>query len=214
MEKIVALQPDLCLAIRDGNPRHVADRIEQLGIPLYVVDPRNLQGIMETVTGLGELLGAGEAAARLVQDMRHRIDRVRARVAETTGRPGVFFQIDAAPIISVGTNTFIHELIQLAGGVNLTAGSVPYPRVSWEEILRLQPDITIISSMAGGHSPESLKSEWQRWRQLPSVRSGRVHVVDANLFDRPTSRLVDGLEALVEIIHPNVTARTEETGGR
>ncbi len=169
---------------------------------------------MNTVTGIGDLLGAREKAALLVRDMQRRIDRVRARVAETTERPGVFFQIDAAPIISVGTNTFIHELIQMAGGVNLTAGPVPYPRVNWEEILHLQPDITIISSMAGGHSPESLQSEWERWRQLPSVRTGRVYVVDANLFDRPTSRLVDGLETLVEIIHPKVTARTEETGGR
>lgn len=214
VEKIVALRPDLCLAIRDGNPRHVAEKIDQLGIPIYVVDPRNLQGIMESVTGIGDVLGAREKAAALVRDMGHRIDRVKARVAETSGRPGVFFQIDAAPIISVGTNTFIHELIQMAGGINLTAGAVPYPRVTWEEILHLQPEITIISSMAGGHSPESLKSEWQRWRRLPSVRTGRVYVVDANLFDRPTSRLVDGLEALVEIIHPKVTARTEETGGR
>lgn len=214
VEKIVALRPDLCLAIRDGNPRHVAEKIDRLGIPIYVVDPRNLRGIMESVTGIGDILGAREKAAALVRDMSHRIDRVKARVAETTGRPGVFFQIDAAPIISVGTNTFIHELIQMAGGINLTAGAVPYPRVTWEEILHLQPEITIISSMAGGHSPESLKSEWQRWRQLPSVRTGRVYVVDANLFDRPTSRLVDGLEALLEIIHPKVTARTEETGGR
>ncbi len=214
MEKIVALRPDLCLAIRDGNPRHAVEKLERLGIPVYVVDPRNLQGIMETITGIGDVLDAGEKAASVVRYMQGRIDRVKARVAVTPGRPRVFFQIDAAPIISVGTNTFIHELIELAGGVNLTAGTVPYPRVTWEEILIRQPDITIISSMAGGHSPESLKSEWQRWRQLPSVRNGRVYVVDANLFDRPTTRLVEGLEVLVDIIHPKVTGRTEETGGR
>ncbi len=214
VEKIVALQPDLCLAIRDGNPRHVAEKIEQLGISIYVVDPRNLQGIMDSVTGIGDVLGAREKAQVLVRDMQRRIDRVRDRVAQTTERPKVFFQIDATPVISVGTNTFIHELIQMAGGVNLTAGAVPYPRLSWEEILHLQPDITIISSMAGGHSPESLKSEWERWRHLPSVQMGRVYVVDANLFDRPTSRLVDGLEALLEIIHPKVTARSEESSGR
>jgi iron complex transport system substrate-binding protein len=179
-----------------------------------VVDPRNLQGIMETITGIGDVLGVPEKAVALVRDMRSRIDRVKARVAGTTGRPEVFFQIAVAPIVSVGTNTFIHELIQMAGGVNLTAGAVPYPRVTWEEILFLQPEITIISSMAGGHSPENLKSEWTRWQQLPSVRTGRVYVVDANLFDRPTTRLVEGLEVLVDIIHPKVTARTEETGGR
>lgn len=213
LERIVALRPDLCLASKDGNPKYIVEKIAELGIPVYVVDPRNLQGIITTIEGIGRLLNASARAEEIVQDMERRIGQVRARVAQTHTRPRVFFQIDAAPMVSVGTHTFINELITLAGGINVTAGNVPYPQLTWEKILTLQPDITIISSMAGGHSPQRLKKTWREWRQIPSVRTGRIYVVDADLFDRPTPHLVDGLEALLLIIHPEVAKEGETAHG-
>ncbi len=214
LERIVALHPDLCLAIKDGNPKHIVEQIEALGIPVYVVDPRNLQGIMTTIERIGGLLNASARAEEIVQDMKERIGEVRSRVARVQTRPRVFFQIDAAPMVSVGTHTFLHELITLAGGVNVTAGNIPYPQLTWEKILTLQPDITIISSMAGGHTPQRLKKTWKEWRQIPAVREGKIYVVEADLFDRPTPHLIDGLEALLPIIHPEVTKEGEIAHGR
>ena len=72
IEKIVALKPDLCLAIKDGNPKHIVDKIVTLGIPVYVIDPRNLLQIMDTITRLGTLLHAEQAAAELVSGMEKR----------------------------------------------------------------------------------------------------------------------------------------------
>lgn len=204
LERIVALKPDLCFAIRDGNPRHQVERLEALGIPVYVIDPHDLRGIMEAVRGMGAALGADRQAEAIVADMERRLGRLRARLAAIPVRPRVFFQVDAAPIITAGTNTFIHELITLAGGVNLGAGPVPYPRLSWEQTLVLRPEVVVITSMAGGHGPESLKAQWRRWPQLPAVRQGRLHVVDAGIFDRPTPRLIDALEILAAIIHPGL----------
>lgn len=211
LEKIVALKPDLCFGIRDGNPKHLVDKIEGLGIPVYVIDPRDIKGIMEAIKGVGDVLGAKEQAADLIGDMGKRLDRVKEIVAGSNLRPRVFFQVDAAPIITAGTNTFTHELINIAGGINLGAGAVPYPRYSWEQVLSLQPEVVIVTSMAGGHSPEKLIAEWRQWPQLPAVRNNRIHVVDANLFDRPTARLINGLEVLAGIIHPELY---EVAGGR
>ena len=140
IEKIVALKPDLCLATKDGNPKHIVDKIVSLGIPVYVINPQNLQQIMDTITRLGALLHAEQTAAALVSDMEKRIGQVQARVKNMPDRPRVFFQIDAEPLFSAGTDTFIHELIELAGGINTTAGEVSYPRYSWEDIKK-QPDI-------------------------------------------------------------------------
>jgi iron complex transport system substrate-binding protein len=151
---------------------------------------------------LGEVLQAQQIAASLVDDMRKRIARIQTQVTGTVERPRVFFQIDADPIVSAGNNTFIQELIELAGGINTAAGKNPYPRFNWEDILRLQPDIVIISSMAGGMSPAQLRGAWQQWPQLTAVDSNRIHVVQADIFDRPTARLVKGLETLTMIIHP------------
>jgi len=204
IEKIVALKPDLCLAIKDGNPKHIIDKIVSLGIPVYVIDPRNLLQIMDTITRLGSLLHAEQTAAELVSDMEKRIRKVQEQVKKGRHKPRVFFQIDAEPLFSAGTNTFIHELIELAGGINTAAGENPYPRYSWEDILLLQPEIVVISSMAGGLSPEYLIRSWKQWNQLSAVNNDQVFVVDAELFDRPTPRLVDGLETIAAIIHPEL----------
>jgi len=204
VEKIVALRPDLCLAIKDGNPAHTVEKLEALGIPVYVIDPKNLDDIIDVVRRFGDLLTAPEASETLIRIMRARIDRVIKTVARAEKRPGVFFQIDAAPIITIGTNTFIHELITMAGGRNLAAGPQDYPRYNWEEVLVLQPEVAIVASMAGGHSPQELLAGWRRWPQIPAVHNNRIHVVDANLIDRPTPRLLDGLELFVRIIHPEL----------
>jgi iron complex transport system substrate-binding protein len=206
IERIVALRPDLVLAIRDGNPIQAVTRIEAMGIPVFAVDPRSLAEIMQTITVLGEILNARAQAQELVSTMAGRIDVVRQTVSVASSRPSVFFQVDAAPLVSVGEDTFLHEMIEMAGGRNATAGKAPWPRVGWEEILRLQPDVVVISSMAGGQAPEELLREWRRWPQLQAVQSGRIHVEDADLFNRPTHRLVSGLELMARRIHPELFA--------
>lgn len=205
VEMVVALRPDLCLAIKDGNPLRTVTRIEALGIPVYVVDPQSLEEIMEMISGLGDLLGAEELAAGITGDMQRRIEQVARKLQGEFVRPDVFFQIDAEPIVSAGEGTFIHELIVKAGGRNLAAGAgTKYPKFSWEDVLNFRPEVAIIATMAGGYSDEALKAGWYRWPQLPAVRDNRVHVVDAGLVDRPTPRLVEGLETFAGIIHPEL----------
>ena len=127
LERILAMRPDLCLASRDGNPKAIVDRLEALGIAVYVFDPRSLEGIMDAVTRLGTILHAAPRADEEVKAMRERLQQVDARVEGFSTRPRVFFQIDAGQIVSAGSNTFIDQLISRAGGKNLAAGGRPYP---------------------------------------------------------------------------------------
>ena len=209
LEKIVALKPDLCIAIKDGNPKEVIDRLESLNIPVYAVNPRNLEAVMETMLEIGGLLNADKKANFLVQGMRSRVQLVQSLVAKTDHRPRVFFQIGISPIVSVGTQTFIHELIVLAGGQNFLESKTPYPRLSKEQVIALSPEIIIITSMARGEIFERVKKQWQSWPNLPAVRNQRIFLVDSNLFDRPTPRIVDGLELLGRLIHPKLFKETE-----
>ncbi len=204
LEQIVNLKPDLCIAIKDGNPKTVVHRLEALNIPVYAVDPRNLETIMGTIIEIGKLLGAEQRANTIVRNMRSRIHRVTSLVATVNYHPKVFCQIGISPIVSVGTHTLIHELIVLAGGINLAEGPITYPRFSREQVLALAPDVLIITSMERAAIFEQVKNEWQRWPNLPAVRSQRIFIEDSNLFDRPTPRLVDGLELLVKLIHPEL----------
>jgi iron complex transport system substrate-binding protein len=209
LEKIVALKPDLCIAIKDGNPIAVARRLESLKIPVYAVNPRNLETVMQTVQEIAGLLNVQEKADKLVESMNLRIQKVKSLVAKTTYRPRVFFQIGVSPIVSVGNNTFSHELIVLAGGENVAQGPIAYPRYSIEQVLALSPEVIIITSMARVAVFKQVKAEWDRWPNMPAVRNHHIFIEDSNLFDRPTLRLVDGLELMVKLIHPEFFERTK-----
>ncbi len=204
LERIVSLAPDLCLAIRDGNPIAAISRLESLGIPVYAVDPRDLESVMDTLSRIGGLLQADKAAEQLVQDMRRRIQTVENLVAKAVSRPGLFFQIGVSPIVSVGTNTFIHELIVRAGARNLAEGNTAYPRFSKEQVLEMSPDIIIITSMARKAVFEKIKQDWNQWTNLPAVKNNRIYFKDSSLFDRPSPRLVDALEIMVRLVHPEM----------
>jgi len=204
LERIVALKPDLCIAVRDGNPKEVVMELESFGIPVYTVDPRNLETAVDTVLEVGRLLNATTKAQHLANEMRTKIEKVKECIAKTELRPRVFFQIGAAPIVSVGKNTVIHELIVAAGGQNLAEGPATYPRFSMEQVLALQPDIIIITSMTKEQDLEELCAEWKKYGGLPAVRDNRIFFVDADLFDRVSPRLIDGLETLAGIIHPEL----------
>jgi len=204
LEGIVALQPDLCLAIKDGNPPHILERLRGLGIPVYVVDPRNLPGVIATLGEIGHLLGAEEEAGKLTATLTRRLQRIKDLAARAAQRPRVFFQIGLAPIVSAGSHTFLDELITTAGGLNLAEGKTPYPRFSQEQVLALQPEVIIITSMDRGGAFEQVKAGWERWENLPAARNHHIFLVDSNLVDRPSPRLLDGLELLFRLIHPEL----------
>ncbi|KPA13009.1 iron ABC transporter substrate-binding protein [Candidatus Magnetomorum sp. HK-1] len=204
LEKIVSLKPDLCIAVKDGNPKAVVFRIESFGIPVYAVDPRNLHSVIETIKEIGKLLHSQKEAFLIVQEMEIRIQNIKSKTSSISNRPRVFFQIGISPIVSVGTDTFFHELITIAGGINLTSGAVPYPRYTKEQVIALSPEVFFISSMARKTVFERVKKEWQQWQNIPAVRNNRIHLVESNVFDRAAPRLVDGLEFLLQKIHPTI----------
>jgi iron complex transport system substrate-binding protein len=204
VEKIVSLKPDLCLAIKDGNPIDTIRRLEKLNIPVYAVDPKNLGAVMEMISDIGDLLDAAPQAEMIVTNMKERIEKIKIMVSRTRERPKVFFQIGVAPIVSVGTETFLHELITLSGGYNLTQGDIAYPRLTIEQVLAMAPDVIIITSMTRGQSFEAVKSQWKQWKSIPAIKNNRIYLVDSDIVDRPTPRLVDGLELLVHYINPDL----------
>lgn len=204
VERIVALAPDLCIATKDGNPKGVVQRLMKLNIPVYVVNPRSLDTVLHTISEIGTLLDADTRAQSVVTALRERMARVSETVARAAIKPRVFVQIGVSPIVSVGNHTFTHELIMRAGGINLAQGDTPYPRYSREQVLRLAPDVIIITSMARAAVFEQVKAGWLRWLELPAAREQRVYIENSNLFDRPSPRLVDGLELLARLLHPEL----------
>lgn len=204
IERIVALQPDICIGIKDGNPLSVVKQLDALKIPFYGVDPNDLNSVMESILAIGDLLAVSDRALAITAEMQRRIDSVKQRTASVSRRPAVFVQIGISPIVSAGSATFINQLIILAGGTNVAAGATPYPRFSTEQVISLAPEVMVISSMARATVFEQVKKQWMQWPAIPAVRNGAVYIAPSNIFDRPSPRLVDGLEQMARYIHPHL----------
>jgi iron complex transport system substrate-binding protein len=201
-EKILSLRPDLILATGAGNTIEMVERLEKLGFPTYVIFPKNFDGILTSIRHVGKILSREKEAQEIISNMQAR----RQRVIELTRglpRPRVFLQIGEAPIVTVGKGSFADDLIHLAGGENIAAGEGRmYPRLGLEEILRRAPEVIIISSMNPKGSYDKLLQEWARWKTIPAVQNSRIHLIDSDLIDRPSPRIIDGLEEMARIIHP------------
>lgn len=204
LERVVALDPDLIIGTSNGNKAELLAHLRQLGFPVLVTNPLSIEGIFNTVMDIGETTGCPERAERLVASLRERVHAVTSRVAGLPV-PRVFFQIGIDPIVSVGPDTFHDILITLAGGHNIAvASSARYPRYSIEEVVAEHPDIIILSSMKRGEDFETVRSGWQRWSNVPAVRNGRIHIIDSDVTDHPSPRIIDGLETIAKIIHPTI----------
>jgi iron complex transport system substrate-binding protein len=201
-ERITSLKPDLIIATGAGNTREMVDRLEKLGFKTYVIFPKNFNGILQSIGHIGQVVNREKEARGIIEEMKKR----RQRVIELTGdlpRPKVFIQIGDAPVVTVGKGSFADDLIRLAGGENVAGKEKEvYPRFGMEEILKRAPEVIVISSMNPKADYQKTFQEWARWKTIPAVKNGRIHLMDSDLLDRPSPRIVDGLEELARVLHP------------
>jgi iron complex transport system substrate-binding protein len=204
VEKILALKPDLVIATADGNERDSVERLVRFGVRVFLTNPKNLSEVFETIRAVGRMTRREPQAHSLVVSLEQRADRI-IRACAGLSRPRVFLQINEQPLMTVGRDTFHNNLITLANGVNISGGeAIKYPKFSTEQVLKARPDVILITSMERGAAGEKKKQRWNRWGQIPAVMMGRIHLLDSDLLDRPSPRLVDGLEALARAIHPEL----------
>jgi iron complex transport system substrate-binding protein len=201
LETIVTLRPDLVVATTAGNREETFAELARLDVPVYVVNPTRLGDVLDLVTRLGALAGREPEAARLVASLRARIDAVGRRVAGRP-RPRVLYVLWPEPLIVPARGALVSELLALAGADSVTAaGGEGYPRYSLEAAVARAPEVIILASHSTGQGPMA-RDTWERFTALPAVQSGRVHTVSGDLLHRYGPRVVDGLEQLARLIHP------------
>ena len=201
-EKITSLKPDLIIATGAGNTRDMVDRLGKLGFQTYVIYPKNFDDILQSIAHIGQVVNREREARRIIDGMRKRSQRV-IELTQDLPRPKVFIQIGDAPMVTVGKGSFADDLIRLAGGENIAGKEKEvYPRFGMEEILKRSPEVIIISSMNPKGDYQKIFQEWTRWKTLPAVKNGRIHLIDSDLLDRPSPRIIDGLEELARVLHP------------
>ena len=208
IEKIVSIKPDLIIGTRDGNPMETIDRLSGLGFSVILTDSKGFDGVIRTISNIGEIVGRQYESRRITRDMIRRKEYVLART-RSLPKPKVFFQVGYVSIITVGRGTLGDDLIHLAGGNSISEHeSLNYPIYSIEAIILKAPEIIITSSMENKMDRLNLVKTWQKWKSIPAVKMNAIYVIDSNLVDRPSPRIIEGLEAMAKMIHP------KDFGGR
>jgi len=204
IERVISLNPDLVIGTADGNNRGDVEMLEEAGIPVYIVNPRNIDQVLHSIEKIGEVCGVNIRTKRLASNLKQRVMVIKEKL-KMAERPLVLLVINMKPIISVGRGTMHNDLIKLSGGRNMIESqTIPYPKINMEEIIKKRPDVIIISSMERGGEFDKAKRAWIRWSTLPAVQKGDVYLIDSDLIDRASPRIIQGLEEMAKLIHPEI----------
>jgi iron complex transport system substrate-binding protein len=205
IEKIVALNPDLILA-GYGNPIEVVNTLDGLVLTVFGIKTTDLDDLLNDIKTVGEITDKELEAYALTSEMAVRIQAVTNQTEELEERPRVFYIIWNDPLQTAGSGTFIHELIEKGGGVNICGNITGYPIISIEEVIARNPEVIITSSWPGVY-------EWAMneaaLNATDARQNNRVFVCDDNLAQRPGPRLVEGLEWFAYFIHPEIFEEPE-----
>jgi iron complex transport system substrate-binding protein len=201
LETIVGARPDLVL-VTDVHLAEVVPALERQGLRTLVLSATSIEGVYLNLLLLGRLSAEPEKAEALVDQLRARVARVEKAVAGATP-VRTFYELDST-LFTAGPGTFIDDVIQRAGGINIAGGaSTDYPQLSAEQVVALDPEVVILADEAAGVTPEAVRAR-QGWAHVSAVVNGRIAVIDPDIASRPGPRIVDAIEAVARILHPDI----------
>lgn len=208
LEKIVSLKPDLILATADGNRPETVRQLEKIGMTVYVTNPMDTAGILQSILHIGDVTGRRQAARILIAQLQRRLDVVTAQISNKK-KPRVFFQIGMDPVITVGKRTLISDVIERAGGTNIAGkDTARYPRYSAEGVMAHAPDILLFAPMATDREFKKVKKYWEQFSNIPAVKNKQIYPMNTDLIGRASPRIVDAIEQTAKILHPEITLKT------
>jgi iron complex transport system substrate-binding protein len=205
IEKIIALQPDLIVA-DDIHKDETIPALEEKGLTVFALMPGNLDGVLADIQMVGKITGKEKEAFELITQMHSRIEAITDKTENLQERPRVFYITWHDPLWTSGSGTFIHELIEKAGGVNIFQDVTEHKTVDIELVLARNPEVIIACSGHGEAKDEPFgwaKSE-PRLQATEARMNNRIHQIDADIVSRTGPRIVEALEEFARFIHPEI----------
>ncbi|MBB3232645.1 cobalamin-binding protein [Halomonas stenophila] len=194
LEALLALAPDLVVAWAGGNPREQIERLPGLGLPVFFSDADDFDAIATSLERLGVLAGSAAAGHAAATRLRREVAELRARYADAAPVP-VFYQVWERPLMTVNDAHWISHSLALCGGENLFADAPSQvPRIGVEAVLARDPEAIVTGGM--GKADSTWLDAWREFPELTAVRRDNLFIVDPDLVQRATPRLVQGTRAL------------------
>jgi iron complex transport system substrate-binding protein len=208
VEQIVALEADLVIA--GGNSFNPPDKVAQLrdlGVPVLVVYAPDVDAVFADIELTGAAVGRAGEARDLTAAMRAEFDQVAAATADLE-RPRVFYELDAtSAIFTAADESFLAEMIELAGGDPITTGSTTSFEIALENLVTADPEVILLGDAAYGVTADAVAAR-PGWDGMTAVTDGAIRPVDDVVITRPGPRLGEGLRALALAIHPEAPIPT------
>lgn len=206
MEKIVNAKPDLVLA-DSIQQKDTIPALEKMGITVYTMSPNTMDEIYHDLKTLGQITGKTKEADSLAAGLTARVQAVADKTTKLTvnNKPRVLFVTWYDPIWTAGSDTMIQSLIEKAGGTNIAADLNGYATITLESVIQRNPQVIIVTnSMGDQHTTLDYIKSNDQFKATDAVKNGKVYEIDADVFGRTTPRIVDGLETLAKLLHPEL----------
>jgi iron complex transport system substrate-binding protein len=208
-EKVIALRPDLVF-VSAGMQLSLVNELENYGLSVVVLDAKSIPETCQQIILAGRICGASPQAGELVKQIENDLREVERKVAHQPKKPRVFFEVFDNPLYTAGGKSFIHDLIQRAGGINVAGGlSEEYPVFSLEALLAEQPDIYLTYS----HNTSKTAAEMLKrpgFDQLRCLKEKRLYFLDSDLITRSGPRIGTALRKLAQIFYPELWGRAKQ----
>ncbi len=201
IEKLISLNPDLVLVTPLLN-KAKKEKLKRLGIRIVTFpSAKSFNEVCEQFLKLGKLVGKEKEAREILNKSKKDILFIQKKVIGLP-KPRVLVQVGAKPLWVASKNSFVNDLIEFAGGINI-GPSGEYGLLNREEVIRSNPDVIIITTM--GIVGEDEKKAWQRYKSINAVRNNRIYIMDSDKLCNPTpTSFVKALKEIVNILHPMI----------
>ena len=212
-EAIIASKPDLVLTLWFEQQKAVADSLKRLGYQVLTSRIEKISELSTAIHEIGTATGEKQRSDQLVKDISNQLSDLQLKLS-STNKVKVLWVVQAEPLRVAGRNTFINELIEIAGGENAIGPTIQqYPPISTEEILTCGAETIIQSAMGKNDIAEQQKASerfWSRWPNLPAVKNNRIYVVDPDTILRLGPRLPQGIKLIARCLHQDIIKQQNE----
>lgn len=210
-EAIIASKPDLVVTEWFQQQTAVADSLRRLGYQVLTLKIEKIEELLTAIKKIGNATGYEKRAEELAKDIGKQLNILQQELA-SANKVKVLWVVQVEPLRVAGRNTFINELIGLAGGENAIGPTIAqYPEIGSEEILACGAEVIIQSAMGAGNlasQQQAAEVFWDRWANLPAVKNNRIYVVQPDTTLRLGPRLSQGVELIAHCLHPEIFTQT------
>ena len=212
-EAIIASKPDLVITLWFEQQKSVADSLNRLGYEVLTLKIEKIEELLTAIQNVGTAAGCRQRSDELAENISTQLDDLKSKLS-LTNKVKVLWVVQPEPLRVAGRNTFINELIELAGGENAIGPTISqYPQIGTEELLVCGAQAIIQSAMGKSNISEQQQAaerSWSRWLSLPAVKNNRIYVVEPDTTLRLGPRLPQGIEIVARCLHPDVFTRTHD----